>query len=111
VPATPGNLEREDVVTTTDTRRLEYVPLDDLQPAARNPKRHDLPAIGRSIDTFGYVEPVVLDERTGRLVAGHGRVEQLRAARDGGGVGAGWADGRPGRGVAGAGAARVGVGV
>lgn len=68
-------------MTISDQRRLEYVPLDELIPAEHNPKRHDLPAIGRSIDRFGYVEPIVVDERTGRLVAGHGRLEQLAAAK------------------------------
>lgn len=61
-------------------RRLEHMPLADIDSAHRNPKGHDLPALQRSIGTFGYVEPVVLDERTGRLVAGHGRVEALRRA-------------------------------
>lgn len=61
-------------------RRLEHMPLADIAPAARNPKGHDLSGIGRSMKTLGYVEPVVLDERTGRLVAGHGRVQALRSA-------------------------------
>lgn len=61
------------------TRRLEYTPIVDLVPARQNPKRHDLAALGASIGRFGYVEPVVVDERTGRLVAGHGRLEELQA--------------------------------
>lgn len=76
-------------------RRLEHVPLDELVPALRNPKSHALAAIGRSIGQFGYVEPVVVDDRTGRLVAGHGRVEQLRRQRAAGedppeGIGEDW---------------------
>lgn len=59
-------------------RTLEYLPLRDVKGAERNPKGHS-PEIGESIGRFGYVEPIVLDERTGRLVAGHGRVESLRA--------------------------------
>lgn len=62
-------------------RRIEYVPLDDVQPAARNPKQHNLPALARSMERFGYVEPIVIDERTGKLVAGHGRVEELQRRR------------------------------
>lgn len=62
-------------------RRLDYLPLDDVVPAARNPKAHDEVALQDSLDAFGYVEPIVLDERTGRLVAGHGRVEALRQLR------------------------------
>lgn len=59
-------------------RRLEYLPLADLRGAPRNPKRHALDDLAASIARHGYVEPVVLDERTGRLVSGHGRVEELR---------------------------------
>jgi DNA modification methylase len=69
---------------TAAPRRLDYLPLDDIEPATRNPKRHAGDAIAASIERFGYVEPIVMDERTGRLVAGHGRLEQLRAARDAG---------------------------
>jgi hypothetical protein len=29
------------------------------------------------MDLFGYLEPVILDDRTGKLLAGHGRVEKL----------------------------------
>lgn len=63
-------------------RRLEYLALDDIQPAPRNPKGHDLADLKSSVERFGYVEPIVLDERTGRLVAGHGRVEYLLAAQE-----------------------------
>lgn len=62
-------------------RRLEWVALAKLKPAKRNPKRHDLKAVGTSVARFGYVEPMVLDERTGRLVAGHGRREALMKMR------------------------------
>lgn len=63
-------------------RRLEYVPLGSLKPAQGNPKMHADQDIHASIGRFGYVEPMVLDERTGRLVAGHGRREALLAMRE-----------------------------
>jgi hypothetical protein len=63
------------------TRTLEYLALDELQPAEHNPKRHDLPLLDESFRRFGYVEPIILDERTGRLVVGHGRVDALRRRR------------------------------
>lgn len=66
---------------TDDPRRIEYMPLSEITGAIDNPKRHDLPTIARSIDEFGYVEPIVIDERTSRLVAGHGRTEDLQARR------------------------------
>lgn len=64
----------------TSTRRLEYVPLSAVEVAEINPKQHDPDAIARSINRFGFVEPIVLDERTGRLIAGHGRLAMLQAA-------------------------------
>lgn len=62
-------------------RRLELMPLAELTGAEKNPKRHDDAGIGASIGRFGYVEPVVLDERTKRIVAGHGRTQSLKVAK------------------------------
>jgi ParB-like chromosome segregation protein Spo0J len=67
-------------VTASRATRLDWMPLGQLQPAKRNPKQHSS-EIGTSIGRFGYVEPIVLDERTGRIVAGHGRREALLAMR------------------------------
>lgn len=64
-------------MTTTAPRWTEYLPVADLLPASRNAKNHDQAALGASLDAFGAIEAVVLDERTGRLVAGHGRTEYL----------------------------------
>jgi hypothetical protein len=58
-------------------RWQEYMPVADLVPADRNPKNHDDERIARAISRFGYIEPIVLDERTGKLVAGHGRRADL----------------------------------
>lgn len=71
-------------------RTLEYIPLDELEPDERNPKAHDLDELRASLGRWGYTMPVMIDERTGKLVAGHGRRELLlddhahhRAAADG----------------------------
>lgn len=61
--------------------RIEYMDLADLVRAPRNPKSHDLGAIHTSIARFGFVSPIILDERTGRLLAGHGRLDSLQAAK------------------------------
>lgn len=63
---------------------LAQVPLDDLRSNERNPKRHELDAIAQSIRRFGFADPVVVDERTGKLAGGHGRVAALRRMRDAG---------------------------
>lgn len=60
-------------------RRIEYMPLDAIARAHRNPKRHATYAIAASVDRFGLAEVPCLDERTGRLVAGHGRLDDLTA--------------------------------
>lgn len=66
------------------TARIEFMPLDELRPADRNPKRHNLDGVRTSIARFGFVAPAILDERTGRLVVGHGRTSALAAMRDAG---------------------------
>lgn len=69
--------KRDAVKGAVTDRRLEYVPLSELRAAPRNPKLHAAEDISTSLGRFGYVEPVVLDERTGTLVAGHGRTQAL----------------------------------
>lgn len=56
------------------------MPLDQIVPASRNPKGHALAEIRASMDRFGFLEPLLMDERTGRLVGGHGRLETLADA-------------------------------
>jgi DNA modification methylase len=61
-----------------ELRRLE---LEKLLPHPRNPRRIDDDAfegLKTSITTFGYVEPIVWNERTGRVVGGHQRLKALR---------------------------------
>lgn len=68
----------------TIERRLDYVAIDDIEIAQKNPKGHKIDNIRASIDRFGYVAPMIIDERTGRLVVGHGRLESLRSRRSAG---------------------------
>ena len=56
---------------------IEYVPINEIKRAPRNAKSHDLGALNTSVRRFGYVAPMIEDERTGRLVAGHGRLDDL----------------------------------
>lgn len=60
-------------------RRIEYVPLSELVLDESNPKAHDTDLIGDSVGRFGYVEPIVEDGRTGKLISGHGRTATLQA--------------------------------
>jgi len=73
-------------VTTTDpsaTHWIDYVDPDTVPLAVRNPKDHDLGALINSLHRFGFTTPGMLDERTGRVVIGHGRMEALTRIRDG----------------------------
>lgn len=67
-----------------EPRRIEFLPLDDLQGHPENPKDHDLDLLDESFDRFDFTEPPLIDERTGLLAAGHGRIERLRQRRDAG---------------------------
>lgn len=57
------------------TRHVVYMGLSDLAPAERNPRNHDLPSLVASLRRYGWTNPALVDERTGRMVAGHGRRE------------------------------------
>lgn len=63
-------------------RRVEYLPLGEVAQADVNPKRHHGHGIAASIQRFGLAELPLVDERTGRLVAGHGRLAQAQAMYD-----------------------------
>lgn len=62
---------------TAAPRWTSYVPLGDLTPAVRNPKKHELERIMVSIQEHGFLDTPVCDERTARIVGGHGRREAL----------------------------------
>src|SRR5580693_10811205 len=57
--------------------RLEYMPMAQVVEAARNPKGHRLDVIEGSMGRFGYTQPLMIDEASQRLVAGHGRLRVL----------------------------------
>lgn len=62
-------------------RTLVYMPLSKLRGQKGNPKAHAAKLLTTSMKRFGYTEAILLDERTKRYVAGHGRVEQLTALK------------------------------
>lgn len=57
--------------------------LADLQPAEYNPRVDLQPGdpeydkLRRSVETFGYVEPIIWNERTERIVGGHQRLKVM----------------------------------
>lgn len=55
---------------------IQYRPLEDLIPYARNSRTHSDEQVGQiagSIKEFGFTNPVLIDEEGG-IIAGHGRV-------------------------------------
>ena len=62
----------------------EPIRIDRMVETMENPKGHDGPRIRGGISAFGFVDQPVVDERTGRLVHGHGRMEQLLAMLENG---------------------------
>ncbi len=66
--------------------KVEYMPLSALEKWPRNPKLHDLDGIKGSIRRFGFTVPVVIDEGTRRLIAGHGRQDALSSMKEAGEV-------------------------
>jgi hypothetical protein len=61
---------------------VEYVDFNEIRKWPRNPKDHDLHEIRKSFYRFGFIKPVLIDEGTKQLVAGHGRLDTLKILRD-----------------------------
>ena len=63
--------------------QIQKVSADRLNPAAYNPRRDlkpgdkDYEKLKRSIEEFGFVEPVVWNKATGFVVGGHQRLKVL----------------------------------
>ncbi|MBF0522219.1 MAG: DNA modification methylase [Candidatus Omnitrophica bacterium] len=64
---------------------IERVKVSEISPAAYNPRSDLQPgdaeyeALKRSIEEFGFIEPIVINKRTGRIISGHQRVKILIA--------------------------------
>ena len=61
--------------------KLETVDIEKLKPAEYNPRKIDkksLAGLAKSLELFGYVEPIVWNEKTGNVVGGHQRLKVLR---------------------------------
>ncbi|MGI2294159.1 ParB N-terminal domain-containing protein [Paenibacillus sp. GXUN7292] len=67
---------------------IQTIPINRINSAVYNPRIDLQPGdpeyekLRRSIETFGYVEPIVWNERTGNMVGGHQRFKILKARGD-----------------------------
>jgi|GEM_PF-913936 len=86
-PRNTGNgndMAKKRVTTAVQGTTIQRVPINRIKPAAYNPRKHLRPSdpeyqrIKRSISTFGLVDPLVWNKRTGNLVGGHQRLNILR---------------------------------
>jgi ParB-like chromosome segregation protein Spo0J len=63
---------------------IKRIPLSEINPAKYNPRKDLKPGdleyekLKKSIETFGYVEPIVWNRQTGNIVSGHQRLKILR---------------------------------
>ncbi len=63
---------------------IRKLPLEKLNPAKYNPRKDLKPGdpeyekLKKSMETFGYVEPIVWNKRTGHIVGGHQRFKVLK---------------------------------
>ena len=61
--------------------RIETRRVADLTPAAYNPRKIDPKAMAgltASVERFGAVQPIIVNERTGHIVGGHQRLKALQ---------------------------------
>lgn len=57
--------------------KVIFTKISEIKEADSNVKDHDLGAIHESMNRFGFTSPLLLNEKTGQLVAGHGRLQAL----------------------------------
>ena len=63
---------------------IEKIPVEKLQPAKYNPRKDLKPGdpefekLKRSVEEFGYVEPIIWNSRTGVVIGGHQRLKVLQ---------------------------------
>lgn len=65
--------------------RIEFKRFSEVAPHPDNPRTISddaLTGLGASIDRFGYVEPIVVNEATGHVVGGHQRLKAMQAKGD-----------------------------
>lgn len=64
--------------------RIEKIDIKNINPAKYNPRKNLQPTdkeyqrIKNSIEKFGYIDPLIWNERTGTLVGGHQRFKILK---------------------------------
>ena len=71
------NVKNSTSISAAIERQIVLVPISDLKPHPGNARKHSqaqIKAIAKSIETFGFNAPALVD-KDGNILAGHGRVE------------------------------------
>lgn len=55
--------------------KVELLPIDSIKPYPKNPRRHKstIVKIAKSLEAFGWRQPIVVDPRTKHIIVGEGR--------------------------------------
>src|SRR5258708_38430751 len=80
-PAGPTQDKNGDVLAGSPAKnKLIFLSTAVLKPHPKNPRRHtvaQIRAIAKSIETFGFTSPVLVDKDK-QIIAGHGRYEAAK---------------------------------
>lgn len=63
---------------------LKKIKLSELHEAAYNPRTIDdesLASLKKSMDEFGYIQPIIWNEKTGNVVSGHQRLKIIKSEK------------------------------
>jgi len=66
-----------------DKKFYKYIDIYEVQQADRNAKDHDIGTLTESMIRFGYTQPILIDKKTKKLLAGHGRIQALKTLKEG----------------------------
>jgi len=65
-------------LSTSRKLEIKYVPINEVKPWDRNPKKHNKKAIVESLKRFKPTQPILVQKGTGLIIAGHGRLEAFK---------------------------------
>lgn len=60
---------------------IDYMPLATMRRFPGNPRSHADESIRGSVELFGFNDPIAIDEKSGHMSEGHGRLDALEAMR------------------------------
>ena len=70
-----------DMAAVEDRLVIEYVPINQLRPFGGNPRKiseKGLHKLKRSVEEFGFVNPILVQKGTNMIIAGHSASRRRR---------------------------------